>query len=330
MPIDLVEAPVFIDMPLDQLREYLPERHEPQDFDAFWERTLGEARAHELNARFEPYESDLELVEVFDVTFAGFGGHPIKAWLLKPAGRSGPLPCVVQYVGYNGGRGLPHEWLLWPAAGFATFVMDSRGQGGGWRVGDTPDPAPGSGPETPGKLTQGVFDPENYYYRRLYTDAVRAVEAARSHPAVDPERIIVAGVSQGGGMALAVSALVPDLAYAFINVPFLCHVRRAVEITDEDPYGELGRFCAIHRTRAEEVFATIDYVDGMNFAVRARTPAHFSVALRDGITPPSTVFAAYNHYAGPKDISVWEFNGHEGGDVHQELENVRLARKVLG
>ena len=23
--------------------------------------------------------------------------------------------------------------------------------------------------------------------------------------------------------------------------------------------------------------------------------------------------AAFNHYAGPKDIAVYEFNGHEGG-----------------
>ena len=30
-------------------------------------------------------------------------------------------------------------------------------------------------------------------------------------------------------------------------------------------------------------------------------------------TAPSTVFAAFNHYAGPKQIAVYEFNGHEGG-----------------
>ena len=31
----------------------------------------------------------------------------------------------------------------------------------------------------------------------------------------------------------------------------------------------------------------------------------------DQIRPPSTVFAAYNHYAGPKEIEVYPFNGHE-------------------
>ena len=40
----------FFDMPLEELRTYKPERHEPADFDAFWQRTLDEARHHPLNA----------------------------------------------------------------------------------------------------------------------------------------------------------------------------------------------------------------------------------------------------------------------------------------
>ena len=35
----------------------------------------------------------------------------------------------------------------------------------------------------------------------------------------------------------------------------------------------------------------------------------FSVGLADLITPPSTVFAAFNHYAGEKQIEIYEFNG---------------------
>jgi hypothetical protein len=31
--------------------------------------------------------------------------------------------------GYGGGRGFPHSWLGWPTAGYALFVMDTRGQG---------------------------------------------------------------------------------------------------------------------------------------------------------------------------------------------------------
>jgi cephalosporin-C deacetylase len=203
--------------------------------------------------------------------------------------------------------------------------MDTRGQGSAWSVGDTPDVEPdgAGGPQHPGFLTRGIQSPDTWYYRRLYTDAVRAVEAVRAHEAVDPARVVVSGASQGGGMALAVSALVPDLAAALIDVPFLCHVRRAIEVVDTLPYGELTRYLSIHRDRADAALATVDHGDGLQFAVRARTRSLWSVGLMDDITPPSTVFAAYNHYAGPKEIRVLPWSGHDAGMLQHA--NAQLA-----
>ncbi|WKX74095.1 acetylxylan esterase [Streptomyces sp. XD-27] len=323
---------MFVDLPLDQLRTYRPPLPEPDGFDGFWKRTLDETRGHGLDARFTETDAGLSQAACHDVEFSGFGGHRIRGWLLVPRAASGPLPCVVQYVGYSGGRGLPYQWLVWPSAGYAVFVMDTRGQG--WSpdtYGNTADPVGGTGPEAPGQLTRGVLAPDDYYYRRLYADAVRAVEAARTHPAVDPERVVVSGGSQGGALALAAAGLVPGLAGALVDVPFMTHIRRAVEITDADPYGELARYLSGQRHLVDRVFDTLDHFDGLNFAARASAPALFSTALRDAVTPTSGGFAAYHHYAGrEKELKVWSFNGHEGGGAHQQAEQVRFLRKLFG
>ncbi len=76
---------------------------------------------------------------------------------------------------------------------------------------------------------------------------MRAVEAARTHPAVDVSRIAVTGGSQGGGIVLAVAGLVPDLAAVLPDVPFLCHYRRATELVDSHPYQEITKYCQRHR-----------------------------------------------------------------------------------
>jgi cephalosporin-C deacetylase len=313
----------LFDLPLDELRTYHSASTEPADFDSFWAKTLQEAREHDLAARFERVEIPLKTVTVHDVTFAGFGGHPVKGWLTMPAWASSPLPTVVEFIGYGGGRGLAHTHLLWASAGFAHLVMDTRGQASVWGGGETPDPV-GSAPAFPGFMTRGIENPENYYYRRVFTDAVRAVEAARSHPLVDAARVAALGGSQGGGITIAVGGLVPDLAAIAPDVPFLCDFPRATVLTDRTPYREIGNYLKTHRGRTEQVRRTLSYFDGVHFAARGRAPALFSAALEDQTCPPSTVFAAFNAWANEeKQIEVYDFNDHEGGGPYQQAAQLR-------
>jgi cephalosporin-C deacetylase len=117
---------------------------------------------------------------------------------------------------------------------------------------------------------------------------------------------------------------------AMPDVPFLCHYRRATEITDAHPYQEIARYLMTHRDKEDAAFNTLSYFDGVNFAARANAQALFSTALMDEICPPSTVFAAYNHYAGPKEIRVWRYNHHEGGAAYQTQEKIRFLRGIWG
>ena len=153
--------PTYFDLPLPQLREHVCAEPEPADLDRFWSETLAESRGHEIAATFTPASSPLTVVSTFDVTFAGFGGHPIRGWLHLPRHAAPPLPCVVEDIGYGGGRGRSHEHIFWAAAGFAHFVMDTRGQGAGWSVGRhartrtrgrRPTPGPRRGDPRPGRL----------------------------------------------------------------------------------------------------------------------------------------------------------------------------------
>jgi cephalosporin-C deacetylase len=311
------------DMPLAEMRSYRPELAAPADLDRFWAATLADARAHDLGVTFRPVNSGLTVIDTYDVTYAGFGGSPVRAWLHVPAGSRGPLPTVVEYVGYGGGRGLAHERILWAAAGYAHFVMDTRGQGSSWAVGETPDPDAAGAPSHPGFMTQGILDPATYYYRRIYTDAVRGIEAARAHPAVDAARLAVTGASQGGGISLAVAGLVDDLAAVAPDVPFLCDFPRATTFVDSDPYAEIVRYLRAHRDHVEQTYTTLAYFDAAILCRRATAPALFSVGLMDQTCPPSTVYAAFNLYGGPAEIREYPFNDHEGGGGFHDVLKMR-------
>ena len=317
----------FTDLSRAELESFRPAVEEPVDFDEFWRETLSDARARPSEVTRVPVAGPISQLIVEDVTFSGFGGDPVRAWVVRPRSDE-PLPTVVEFVGYNGGRGLPAEHLQWAASGFVHVVMDTRGQGSGWGGGGhTPDPH-GAGPSVAGVMTRGIESPDDYYYRRVYVDAVRLVDAVREFPFVDPRRVAIAGDSQGGGITLAVAGLVGDSVAAVLpNVPFLCHFRRAATLTPSRPFTEVSQYLAIHRDRVDAVFATLSYFDGVNFAARASAPALFSVALMDEIVLPSTVYAAFNRYGSDdREIAVYEFNGHEGGEVFHWQRQVEWLR----
>jgi cephalosporin-C deacetylase len=319
---------VFTDLPESQLRDYRGSVIEPDGFDDFWATTLASSRAAGGEVVVRPAASRLTTLEVFDVTFPGYAGQPVRAWLTVPAGADRRLPGVVEYLGYGGGRGRPIDHLLWASAGYAHLLMDTRGQGSAWSPGDTPDPD-GAGPAFPGFLTRGIESPETYYYRRVMTDAVRAVDAARTLPQVDADRIAVLGGSQGGGLAIAAGGLVSGLAGVFTRVPFLCDFPRAVTITDNHPYREVASYLATRRADEARTMATLGFFDGVLHARRGDAPAWFSAALMDPTCPPSTVFAAYNAWAGEKDMIVYRFNGHEGGGADEDVRTLGILATLF-
>ena len=278
----------FPDLIQPELGAYRSAVKTPEDFADFWDTTIAEARASGGAASITPVANSLRLVQAFDVTFPGFGGHPVKGWLVLPA------------------------------------------QGSGWSTGATPDPV-GSTPSLPGVMTKGILDRADYYYRRLFTDAVRAIDALAGQDFVDPDRIAVCGGSQGGGVTLAVAGIDSRIAAAMPDVPFLCDYPRAVQKALRDPYGEIVRFLAQHRDKKARVFETLNYFDGVNFARQAKAPALFSVALMDDICPPSTVYGAFHAYAGAdKTMVEYEFNNHEGGQAFQDSEQMAWLGRLFG
>ena len=304
---------MFTDMPEDALRTHRSAVQEPSGFDAFWAGEVERSRGLAAPPRLTEVETGLTAVRTWDLEFSGWGGQRVRGWLRTPSGEEGPLPAVVEYVGYGGGRGSALENLTFAAAGYAHLLMDTRGQGSGWSEGVTPDDA-GTGPQIPGVMTRGIGSPATYYYTRFFSDAVLAVDAARSLPLVDPDRVAVTGGSQGGAAALAAGALAGGVRAVVARVPFLCDIARSITITDARPFHEVVEYLAVHRDQADAVLAVLAHVDGALMASRITAPLLVTAALMDEIVPPSGPFAAFN--ASPseaKRLLLHRFNGHEGG-----------------
>ncbi len=312
----------WFDLPLEQLRDYRTTTEEPTGLDDWWAKRLEQARGLAEPPALTRYQPDVYApLEVYDVEFSGAAGDRVKAWYIRPGASGGQAPVVVKFIGYGGGRSLPADHMVLPALGYALFVMDTRDQGGRWSTGATR-------PANSLVMTLGITQPEEYYYTRLFTDAVRAVETAAE--LADVATVAVGGASQGGGLALASAALAPQrVSVCHADVPFLCDIQRGITLAPHAPYTEIPEFLEHNVSLIPAALDTLRYVDCALLARRITAECLLSVGLMDVICPPSTVFAAYNEITAGKDIAVHPFTGHEVPSAHVERQLSHL-RQYLG
>jgi cephalosporin-C deacetylase len=113
------------------------------------------------------------------------------------------------------------------------------------------------------------------------------------------------------------------------DVAFLSDFPRAIRIADASPYTQIAQYLKVHRERVAQVERTLSYFDVAVLGRSATAPALFSVALMDLTCPPSTVYAAYNWYGGPKEIVEYPFNDHEGGEGVHEAARLEWLGRVI-
>ena len=301
----------YFDLPLAELEKYRPPLTRQPDFDSFWHDTLREASNQTLHIESTLLDVPYHGVRMFHMTYNGWNEAPMTGTYAVPEG-TGPFPGIVIYHGYGGRKPDAAELLVYASQGYAVLAVDVRGQSG-----NSGDNAAYPDGHHAGYMTMGISEPQTYYYRGVYVDSLRALDALGAQSEVDTGRIGITGGSQGGALTLAVAALCerypdgPRVRAAFAEVPFLCHFERAVTLVDTHPYREIANYLRSREdNEVERVYRTLSYFDNMNLAEYISAPTQVTVGLMDTICPPSTIFAAYNRISAPKQLYLSRFGEH--------------------
>ena len=303
--------PLSFDLPFDQLLTYPGTNPRPDGFDDFWNRGLAEMRALDPAVTLVPAEFQAPYAECFGLQFTGTGGARVFAKLLRPRRSAGRQPAVLHFHGYAGASADWTTYLPYVAAGYVVAALDCRGQGG---VSEDAG-APGRG-TLRGHIVRGLQGPaDQLYYRQVFLDTALLARIVMDMPEVDPARVGAYGGSQGGGLALACAALVPEIRRVAPTYPFLCDYQRVWQMDQaKEAYWELQdyfrRFDPRH-LRERETFLQLGHIDVQHLCSRIRAEVLMGVGLMDTICPPSTQFAAYNKITAPKSYHLFPDFGHE-------------------
>jgi cephalosporin-C deacetylase len=310
--------PLMFDLPLEKLYTYQGSSPRPDDFDAFWDRSLAEMNAIDPQVELVPAEFKAPYADCFHLYFTGLGGARVHAKLLRPKTQQGAGPAVLMFHGYSGDSG---DWagkLAYVAAGFTVAALDCRGQAGlSNDVGGT------TGVTLRGHIIRGVEDGSDHlYYRSVFLDTAQLAKIVMAMPGVDSARVGATGGSQGGGLTLACASLTPGLKQAAPVFPFLTDYKRVWNMDlAENAYAELREYLRWRdptHQHADRFWNTLGYIDVQNLAPRIKSQIYMAVGLMDKTCPPSTQFAAYNKITAAKKLEIYPDFAHENLKGHDD------------
>ena len=170
-------------------------------------------------------------------------------------------------------------------------------------------------------------DREKYYYYGTYVAISRAVDHVVSLPECDKTRVVVDGVSQGGGSALIIGALNKNITAVSSHVTAL---------SDHGAFLK-GRDCGWphFKLRAEQQNIKVDtinkvapYFDAANFARFIKVPTLVSVGFVDKICTPASVYAAYNQLKCEKEMMHMPTVGHAVPGKYNEYRKNWILKKL--
>ena len=314
-----VDTAILHDFPGWRLPDY-----EPDDFEAFWQKSLRELRSVPLNPRISEPTDRRSVPEPFrEVSFNGLDGRRIRGFLgippnLEPGER---VPAIVTCPGAGYGTGpLDRKYL---DRGWVTLVLSVHDLPFGGESGRHHPPDTWS--ET-SYQAEGLDSPENYFFRAAYLVPVRGYDFLASLPMVESNRILVSGGSQGGSMTLAALALEPRFAMGIAGIPGrirydLLNTGYRANGTFDPPPG---------MTSEEMVRGTLAYFDIAHFASRIRNPVWVSMSLNDPINPGPLQLYGFREIPDetPKGFTLGLWTGHGEADVSDDARE-KMIREAL-
>lgn len=255
----------------------------------FWHRTLDELASVPMDAEVMADDPDgvlTEYVKTFQnhsVRLTSFDNVKIRAWYTLPIGTppAGGWPAIVTLPGYRGVQPLP---LHYTRHGYATLSLYPRSQGESkkeWQI------------ETDQYSAHNLMDKDRYFYRGAYADCVRAVDFLVSRPEIDKNRVGCWGMSQGGGLALALGSL--DHRVRIIAAEWAWPVEFAKLALSTTPAArDMRAVIVANPDKRDLILSNLEYFDPLNMVGSMKCPVLMNGAHVDDLHPYDSLIKVFN------------------------------------
>lgn len=281
-----------------------PTVEKPADFEQFWSANIAELAKLPLDAKFTLLpERSSSKTNAYHVSCQGYGGSRIYGMLAVPKA-PGKYPAVLQVPGAGIRPYAPDLELA--DKGVIVFTIGIHGIPVNMDLQVYNDLVNGG---LKSYFYFNLDDRDKNYYKRVYTNVVRANDLLVSLPEYDGKTLAVMGGSQGGALTVVTAALDKRVKYMAALYPALADLTGYLK-------GRAGgwphMFSEGHpwNPQSDKAKTALAYYDVVNFSRQVNIEGYYSWGFNDETCPPTSFYAAYNVVNAPKQAKIFHDTGH--------------------
>lgn len=261
------------------LQNYMGETRLPIDFASCWHNRIKQVTPVITTAERLDAGNDEAIYEKLTVSCPD--GRKVCGRYIRPLG-DGPFPTVLMFHDLDRGPRGWHHTTRFVAFGYAVAALEAEPEKGNWH--------------------KNPFLPD---FENRYLDALAFADAVCLLPQTKRSTLVTWGEGFGGGLAMAVAAMLRGTVSCAALHPMPADFRSLCSHIEED------------------ILAELDYLDVVNFASLLKGELLLGTCLMDKISLPEGQFAAFHSASCAKKHKIYPKFEHERvKDFEDELLNL--------
>ena len=264
---------------------------EPDDFDQFWNNQKNISASIPLDPQLTYLSGDADVTN-YRINLANIDNRRVYGYISVPNGGTN-LPAIITLPPYSAeaNAAQPQSFIANRAQALSVTISVHNAE--------------------PDQVDPLAYEPniineaDSYYYRYAILGTLRMIDYLYTRTDFDGQNVAVAGVSQGGGLALIAAGLDDRIKALTISNPAMCrHAGYDVDKAGGFPYyAQRSDFLINDPTHYMQTLAASRYYEAAYFARRYQGPTLAVVSYEDDVTAAETSLAALNELRGKKIIA---------------------------
>ncbi|WP_352421783.1 acetylxylan esterase [Proteiniphilum sp.] len=279
--------------------EIVPTTEYPKDFLSFWEKSISKARKIPLDTQLTLIKDKCtDTYNVYQVSYLNDEYKNRSYGILTIPVKSGKFPAVIRFPGAGvhpsgGNLAIADKNIItidlyihpFPVLWEKKFYDNLR-----------------ESPYIDYKFW-GAYNRDAYYFRRVISGCVKAVDVIFSLSQFDGKNLASWGSSQGGALSIITTSLDKRINMLVALCPAMCDFTGYL-------HGRAGGWPHffnqenMEKYNTQDVLNTVPYYDVVNFARNITVPGFYSWGFNDETTPPTSIYAAYNVIKASKQVFI--------------------------